>query len=76
MQTQTAPHQAASDALQQPPSLPDETEPGLSPWLAAASPDPAEHDATLLIAALEQIAAQRAAIEWLAQADLLRLCLV
>ena len=76
MQTQTAPGQAAPSALRQPPTRPDEMEPDLSWRLAATSPDPAEHDATLLIAALEQVAAQRAAIEWLAHADLLRLCLV
>jgi hypothetical protein len=34
------------------------------------------HDATLLVAALEAIESQRAAIEWLLEADLLRLCLV
>jgi hypothetical protein len=34
------------------------------------------HDATLLVAALEGIESQRAAIEWLLEADLLRLCLV
>jgi hypothetical protein len=37
---------------------------------------PADHDATLLVAALEEIASQRAAIEWLLQADLLCRCLV
>ena len=42
----------------------------------AGSSGPAEHDATLLAAALEGLEAQRAAIEWLLDADLLRLCLV
>ena len=36
----------------------------------------AEHDATLLVAALEDIAARRAAIERLLEADLLWRCLV
>lgn len=31
-----------------------------------------EHDSTLLVAALEQCAAQRAAMEWLLEADLFR----
>lgn len=34
------------------------------------------HDPTLLVAALEEIAARRAAIEWLLNADLLCLCTV
>lgn len=40
-----------------------------------ADPAPA-HDPTLLVAALEEIEARRAAIEWLSNADLLRLCSV
>jgi hypothetical protein len=35
-----------------------------------------DHDATLLLAALEVVESRRAAIEWLLEADLLRLCLV
>jgi hypothetical protein len=35
-----------------------------------------DHDAALLVAALEAVEARRAAIEWLLEADLLRLCLV
>ena len=35
-----------------------------------------EHDATLLVAALEDIEARRAALEWLLDRDLLRFCLV
>jgi hypothetical protein len=43
----------------------------------AAKSDPRiEHDETLLVAALEVIASRQAAIEWLVEADLLRLCLV
>jgi hypothetical protein len=39
--------------------------------------DPAfDHDVTLLVTELEAIEARRAAIEWLLEADLLRLCLV
>jgi hypothetical protein len=37
--------------------------------------DTAAHDPTLLVAALEEIEARRAAIEWLLEADLLCLCL-
>ena len=43
----------------------------------AIGSDPAtEHDETLLVAALEDIQARRAALEWLLDADLLRACLV
>ncbi len=42
----------------------------------ATESDPgAAHDAALLVAALEAIESQRAALEWLLEADLLRLCL-
>jgi hypothetical protein len=44
--------------------------------LAAKSDPGIEHDETLLVAALEVIASRQAAIEWLVEADLLRLCLV
>ena len=44
--------------------------------LPAASADLAHEDDTpLLVAALEEIEARRAAIEWLVDANLLRLCL-
>lgn len=78
MRTQTIPGPTTPPVLRQPPSLPEEMEPDISGELPArnSDPDPAEHDATLIVAALEQLAAQRAAIEWLADADLLRLCLV
>jgi hypothetical protein len=43
----------------------------------ATKSDPTvDHDATLLVAALEVVESQRAAIEWLLEADLLRLCVV
>lgn len=35
-----------------------------------------DHDAALLVAALEAVEVRRAAIEWLLEADLLGLCLV
>ena len=35
-----------------------------------------DHDESLLVAALEVIESRRAALEWLLEADLLRLCLV
>ncbi len=66
------------NVLQQPPLLRGMAEPGVSggELPARSSAPPPEHDATLLVAALEHLEAQRAAIEWLADADLLRLCLV
>ena len=36
----------------------------------------AAYDATLLVAALEELEAKRVALEWLLEADLLRACLV
>lgn len=76
MRTQTTPGPTAPSVLQQPVSLPEEMEPDTSYEFRARSLDPAEHDPTLLVAALEQLEVQRAAIEWLAHSDLLRLCLV
>ena len=35
-----------------------------------------DHDPALLVAALEAVEARRLALEWLLEADLLRLCLV
>ena len=43
---------------------------------ASHSEPPAAHDATLLVAALEDLEAQRVALEWLLEADLLCVCLV
>lgn len=61
-----------------PASLPDTMEPEVSadasvPMRAGLPP---AHDPTLLLAALEEIEARRAAIEWLVDADLLCLCSV
>ena len=44
--------------------------------IATRSDHAAEHDANLLIAALEDIGARQAAIEWLVDANLLSRCLV
>jgi hypothetical protein len=44
--------------------------------IATRSDRAAEHDASLLVAALEDIEARRAAIEWLVDANLLCRCLV
>ena len=53
-----------------------EPDPGSDvPVLMRADPASA-HDSTLLLAALEEIEARRAAIEWLRDAELLCLCLV
>lgn len=61
-----------------PASLAETMEPDVSADASVpmgAGPAPA-HDATLLVAALEEIAARRAAIEWLLNADLLCVCTV
>jgi len=44
--------------------------------LATTADATVDHDATLLVAALEAVESRRATIEWLLEADLLRLCLV
>jgi len=44
--------------------------------VATESAPALEHDATLLVAALEDVASRRAAMEWLLEADLLCRCLV
>lgn len=78
MRNQTMPGPTTPNVLQQPRSLRGMTEPDIFRCvLPARSSEPAaEHDATVLVAALEHLEVQRAAIEWLADADLLRLCLV
>jgi hypothetical protein len=43
---------------------------------AMRSASAADHDAALLVAALEDVAARRAALAWLVEADLLCRCLV
>jgi hypothetical protein len=66
MRTETAPHSTA------PRGLPLASRPTLTrPDISTAT-----HDPTLLVAALEEIEARQKAIEWLADADLLRFCLV
>jgi hypothetical protein len=49
---------------------------GSDALIATRSDHAAEHDANLLVAALEDIEARRAAIEWLVDANLLCRCLV
>ena len=77
MHTETTPA-PTTYVFKQPPSLPAAMEPDMSRCKlpAKSSNLDAEHDATLLAAALEHLEAQRAAIEWLLDADLLCLCLV
>jgi hypothetical protein len=61
-----------------PASLPESMEPEVCADACAAlrfGPAPA-HDPSLLLAALDDVEARRAAIEWLADADLLCACLV
>lgn len=64
--------------LQHPPSPVETIKPDIPRCeLPARSSDRlSEHDATVLVAALEDLQAQRVAIEWLLDADLLCLCLV
>jgi hypothetical protein len=78
MRIETTPERATPYVLQQPPSVPAPIEPDISRCeLPTEISDPAsEHDATLLIAALEDLEAKRAAIEWLVDAQLLHVCLV
>lgn len=76
MRTQTTPGPTTPSVLQQPVPLPEEIEPDIAYEFRTRNAAPAEHDPTLLLAALEQIETQRAALEWLADSDLLRLCLV
>jgi hypothetical protein len=59
-------------------SIPAETEVGVTGCavVTPGSAHMAEHDATLLVAALEEVEARRRAIEWLLDANLLCLVLV
>ena len=61
----------------QPPQLPRRTrsETNRSGELGSGSGPTLDHDPTLLLAALEEVQARRLAIEWLLEADLLRLCM-
>ena len=78
MRTETTPRHATPYVLQRPPSLSEPIEPDVSRCeLPARNADPdSEHDAALLIAALEDLETKRAAIEWLVDAQLLHVCLV
>jgi hypothetical protein len=63
--------------FQQPPSLPETMELEISHGeLRPSSSDPADgYDVALLLAALDSLEAQRVAIEWLVDADLLWTCM-
>ena len=78
MRTETTRDPTKPYVLQRPPSPPETIEPDISRReLPTRSSNPsALHDATLLVAALEDLEAQRAAIECLLDGDLLCLCLV
>ena len=73
MRTEPTTRPAAPQVFRQPPSLPDLDPCELS---LGSSPFPAPHDATLILSALEELEAQRQAIERLHEADLLRLIVV
>lgn len=77
MRTETTFGLTQPNVLRQPPSVAEMMEADIFRELPARSSDSAvEHDATLLVAALEHLEVQRAAIEWLLDADLLCLCLI
>jgi hypothetical protein len=78
MRTETTYDPATPYVLQHRPLPPQLREPDNSRChlLANNAPSPAAHDATLLAAALEDLEAQRVALEWLLEADLLCACLV
>jgi len=78
VRTETTARPAAAQVLRQPPSLPEADATDIDPCELpfGGSPCAALHDATLLAAALEELEAQRQAIECLRDADLLRLILV
>jgi hypothetical protein len=71
VRTETTYHPIRPYVLQNPSSLAPTIEPDNS-----GCHSPAAHDATLLVAALEDLEARRVALEWLLEADLLRVCLV
>lgn len=60
-----------------PPHMPRRirSETNRSAELGSGSDPTLDHDPALLLAALEEIQARRLAIEWLLEADLLRLCM-
>ena len=78
MRTETTCDTTTPYVLQRPPSRPGTIEPDISRGeLPTRSSNPsALHDATLLVAALEDLEAQRAAIASLLDGNLLCLCLV
>ena len=78
MRTEITSGPTAAHVFQPPPSGPETTESrACGCRLPARSSDPqAGHDATLIVAALEDLEAQRAAMEWLLDANLLHLCLI
>ena len=71
------PGRLPADVLPSPP-ISRRTEAGLPRYskLAVRPESAADHDATLVVAALEEIESRRAAIEWLLEAGLLGQCLV
>lgn len=75
---ETTPGLATPGARQQQPALSKTIESSISRCESStsASGPRAEHDASLLMAALEHLEAQRAAIEGMVDADLLSLLLV
>jgi hypothetical protein len=77
MDIEAAPH--GNSPRPRPPSRPPvKARAGIAPRSspARASGPATDHDATLLVMALEEIQARDAVLEWLLEADLLRACLV
>ena len=77
MYSNTVPASTTQSVLP-PSSMPGTTEPGMASGakLPSRTEATAGYDADLLAAALDEIESRRAAIEWLLEADLLRVCLV
>jgi len=78
MHTETTSGRATTPVVKQPPLLPQTRERDhfrrhMPPYGSEPS---AAHDATLLVAALDDLEARRVALEWLLENDLLCACLV
>ena len=81
MRTETTCGRTTTSVLKPPPSLPQASESDHFRYLPPCDSDPpappdAMHDATLLVAALDDLEARRVALEWLLENDLLCACLV
>jgi hypothetical protein len=74
--TETTPAPTAAPVLYPPPPQAPRYRTYVRQLPAGGGDSRPEDPAALMLAALEQLEAQRAAMQWLLEADLLRLCLV